>query len=153
MFREWRELDWEEPVRAIAELHEEKRRIEGASTELSRIADQLRDLARRAAGIASERDALLSAAGADKHALDSARTQRDRSARVLTEQGPLDAALVGELARLFDVEARDQATAQGGAPGDVEPDAVESALRTRLTSRVEEAQTGRASSGRASPRR
>ncbi|QDW62292.1 ATP-binding protein [Oerskovia sp. KBS0722] len=140
VFREWRELDWEEPVRAIAELHEEKRRIEGASTELSRIADQLRDLARRAAGIASERDALLSAAGADKHALDSARTQRDRSARVLTEQGPLDAALVGELARLFDVEARDQATAQGGAPGDVEPDAVESALRTRLTSRVEEAQ-------------
>ncbi|GAA1411364.1 ATP-binding protein [Oerskovia paurometabola] len=140
VFREWRELDWEEPVRAIAELHEEKRRIEGASTELSRIADQLRDLARRAAGIASERDALLSAAGADKHALDSARAQRDRSARVLTEQGPLDAELVDELARMFDAEADAQATAQGGAPGDVEPDAVESALRTRLTSRVEEAQ-------------
>jgi len=140
VFREWRELDWEEPVRAIAELHDEKRRIEGASSELSRIADQLRDLARRAAGIASERDALLSAAGADQHALDSARTQHARSARVLAEQGPLDAALAGELARLFVGETAAQATAQALAPGDVEPDAVESALRTRLTAQVEEAQ-------------
>ncbi|MBD8000092.1 ATP-binding protein [Oerskovia gallyi] len=140
VFREWRELDWEEPVRTIAELHEEKRRIEGASTELSRIADQLRDLATRAAGVASERDALLSAAGADKHALDSARTLRERSVRVLAEQGPLDAALVDELARLFDAEADDQASAQGGTPDDIEPEAVESALRTRLTSQVEEAQ-------------
>ncbi|MFD6093762.1 ATP-binding protein [Oerskovia sp. NPDC060338] len=145
VFREWRELDWEEPVRAVAELHEEKRRIEGASTELSRIADQLRDLSRRAAGLASDRDALLSAAGADQHALQTARDQRGRSARVLAEQGPADAALAEELAGLFDAETAAQAAAQAGSHpgsrGDVDPDAVESALRTRLTSQVEEAQT------------
>ncbi|MHA7135280.1 ATP-binding protein [Oerskovia turbata] len=141
VFREWRELDWEESVRAIAELHEEKRRIESASSELSRIADQLRDLATRATGIAAERDALLSAAGADQHALDSARTQRDRSAHVLAEQGALDSGLAAELARLFDAEAAAQAAAHGTGPDDVEPDAVESALRTRLTSQVEEAQS------------
>ncbi|MEK8225981.1 hypothetical protein NKG05_07765 [Oerskovia sp. M15] len=72
-----------------------------------------------------------------RHRPRPARTLGPRAGRA----GPADAGLADELARLFDDETAEQAAAQASAHGEGDPDAVESVLRTRLTSQVEEAQT------------
>ncbi|WP_265520354.1 ATP-binding protein [Oerskovia flava] len=152
VFREWRELDWEESVRAVADLHDEKRRIEDGSAELGKIAARLRELADAAAALAHERDALLADAGGDRHALDAAREQRARAQRVVADHGDVESGLLAELARAFDAEAAARGRGEGDGSGagsgeGADAETVESSLRARLTDQVEQTQAAQGQLG------
>jgi len=147
VYRDWDELDRGAESARIAELAEEKRRLEQASDELGRIADLLADNARRQAELEAERDRVVATLGADRHALDEARTARERARAVLDGAGEtLDEETSAALAAEFDRELG----AVGGADGPsraADLDAVENAVRSRLTAEAEQAQRERADLG------
>lgn len=161
VYRDWDELDWRAEVARIAELDAEKRRLEEASDELGRIAGALAGIARRQAGLEAERDRVVATLGADRHALDEARTARDRARAVLDGAGEaLDEETTAALAEEFDRELASAGSTAGAArAGDTaaEPpggptraadlDAVENAVRSRLTAEAEQAQRERADLG------
>lgn len=154
VYRDWDELDRGAETARIAELGEEKRRLEQASDELGRLAALLDDNARRQGELEAERDRLVATLGADRHALDEARTARERARAVLDGAGEtLDEETTAALAAEFDRELaavgpagpdRDGAT---GPTRAADLDAVESAVRSRLTAEAEQAQRERADLG------
>ncbi|QJW37806.1 ATP-binding protein [Cellulosimicrobium protaetiae] len=165
VYRDWDELDRGAETARIAELAEEKRRLEQASDELGRIAGLLDDNARRHGELEAERDRVVATLGADRHALDEARTARERARAVLDGAGEaLDAETTAALAAEFDRElaavgppvATDRdgtdrdGTDRDGATGPTRAadlDAVENAVRSRLTAEAEQAQRERADLG------
>jgi len=143
VYRDWDELDWRAEVVRIAELDDEKRRLEQASDELGRIAGRLAEAARRRAALEDERDRVVATLGADRHALDEARTARDRARAVLDGAGEaLDDETAAALSEEFDRELGD---ADPSSTADL--DAVENAVRSRLTAEAEQAQRERADLG------
>ncbi|MFD6030635.1 ATP-binding protein [Cellulosimicrobium funkei] len=153
VYRDWDELDRGAETARIAELAEEKRRLEQASDELGRLAALLDDNARRQAELEAERDRVVATLGADRHALDEARTARERARAVLDGAGEtLDEETTAALAAEFDRElAGFGATGPGGAADGptraADLDAVENAVRSRLTAEAEQAQRERADLG------
>lgn len=138
VFRDWDELDWRAEVTRISELEAEKLRLEAASDELGRIAGLLAANAAASGDAESERDRVVATLGADRHALDAAREARARARAVLDDAGTeLDEDVTAALAVEFERELT-------GA-GDL--DAVENAVRTRLTGEAEAAQRERADLG------
>jgi uncharacterized protein YPO0396 len=154
VYRDWEELDRGAETTRIAELAEEKRRLEQASDELGRIAVLLDDNARRHGELEAERDRVVATLGADRHALDEARTARERARAVLDGAGEtLDEETTAALTAEFDRElaavgpadpVRDGAT---GPTRAADLDAVENAVRSRLTAEAEQAQRERADLG------
>ncbi|MGW6229685.1 ATP-binding protein, partial [Cellulosimicrobium cellulans] len=152
VYRDWDELDRGAETARIAELAEEKRRLEQASDELGRIAGLLDDNARRHGELEAERDRVVATLGADRHALDEARTARERARAVLDGAGEtLDEETTAALAAEFDRELAAVGPADGdGATGPTRAadlDAVENAVRSRLTAEAEQAQRERADLG------
>jgi len=166
VYRDWDELDRGAETARIAELEEEKRRLEEASDELGRIATLLDENARRHGELEAERDRVVATLGADRHAHDEAAAARDRARAVLDGAGhSLDdettAALAAEFEReLAAVGSPDGGAAPGSADGGTAPggvtvgptraadlDAVENAVRSRLTAEAEQAQRERADLG------
>ncbi|MGO1336505.1 MAG: ATP-binding protein, partial [Cellulosimicrobium funkei] len=153
VYRDWDELDRGAETARIAELAEEKRRLEQASDELGRLAALLDDNARRQAELEAERDRVVATLGADRHALDEARTARERARAVLDGAGEtLDEETTAALAAEFDRElAGFGAVGPGGAADGptraADLDAVENAVRSRLTAEAEQAQRERADLG------
>ncbi|WP_435738466.1 ATP-binding protein [Cellulosimicrobium sp. PMB13] len=160
VYRDWDELDWRAEVARIAELEAEKSRLEQASDELGRIAGALAEIADRQAGLEAERDSVVATLGADRHALDEARTARDRARAVLDGAGEaLDEETTAALAEEFDRELASVGTTAGARAGDgpagsaggptraADLDAVENAVRSRLTAEAEQAQRERADLG------
>lgn len=152
VYRDWDELDRGSETARIAELAEEKRRLEQASDELGRIAGLLDDNARRHGELEAERDRVVATLGADRHALDEARTARERARAVLDGAGEtLDEETTAALAAEFDRELAAVGPADGdGATGPTRAadlDAVENAVRSRLTAEAEQAQRERADLG------
>ncbi|MCB7135269.1 ATP-binding protein [Cellulosimicrobium marinum] len=138
VYRDWDELDWRAEVARVAELDDEKRRLEQASDELGRIAAALTANARAHAALEADRDDVVATLGADRHALDEARTARERARAVLDGAGkPLDPETTAALTEEFD---RELASA-------TDLDAVENAVRSRLTAEAEQAQRERADLG------
>ncbi|UKJ63725.1 hypothetical protein H1Q78_19360 [Cellulosimicrobium cellulans] len=154
VYRDWDELDRGAETARIAELVEEKRRLEQASDELGRIAGLLDDNARRHGELEAERDRVVATLGADRHALDEARTARERARAVLDGAGEtLDEETTAALAAEFDRELAAVGPASRDREGTVVPtraadlDAVENAVRSRLTAEAEQAQRERADLG------
>ncbi|MBN0039454.1 hypothetical protein JN535_04595 [Cellulosimicrobium cellulans] len=156
VYRDWDELDRGAETARIAELAEEKRRLEQASEELGRLAALLDDNARRQAELEAERDRVVATLGADRHALDEARTARERARAVLdgareTLDEETTAALTAEFERELAAVGPDGGAApDGGAGGPTRAadlDAVENAVRSRLTAEAEQAQRERADLG------
>ncbi|MBD8078901.1 ATP-binding protein [Cellulosimicrobium arenosum] len=153
VFRHWDELDRQAESTRIAELEDEKHRLEQASDELGRIAGRLAQNARHQRELEAERDSVVATLGADRHALDEARSARDRARSVLDGAGQaLDEETTAALAAEFDRElAADGGDGAGGAaaarPRTADLDAVESAVRNRLTAEAEQAQRERADLG------
>lgn len=154
VYRDWDELDRGAETARIAELAEEKRRLEQASDELGRIAGLLDDNARRHGELEAERDRVVATLGADRHALDEARTARERARAVLDGAGEtLDEETTAALAAEFDRELAAVGPASRDREGAVGPtraadlDAVENAVRSRLTAEAEQAQRERADLG------
>ncbi len=153
VYRDWDELDRGAETARIAALAEEKRRLEQASDALGRLAALLDDNARRQAELEAERDRVVATLGADRHALDEARTARERARAVLDGAGEtLDAETTAALAAEFDRELAGFGGAgpDGGADGPTRAadlDAVENAVRSRLTAEAEQAQRERADLG------
>lgn len=155
VYRDWDELDRGAETARIAELAEEKRRLEQASDELGRIAVLLDANARRQGELEAERDRVVATLGADRHAHDEAAAARDRARAVLDGAGDsLDEETTTALAAEFDRElaavgAPDGAPegAEGGPTRTADLDAVENAVRSRLTAEAEQAQRERADLG------
>ncbi|MFD4990543.1 ATP-binding protein [Cellulosimicrobium cellulans] len=154
VYRDWDELDRGAETARIAELAEEKRRLEQASDELGRIAGLLDDNARRHGELEAERDRVVATLGADRHALDEARTARERARAVLDGAGEtLDEETTAALAAEFDRELAAVGPADPDREGTAGPtraadlDAVENAVRSRLTAEAEQAQRERADLG------
>lgn len=143
VYRDWDELDRHAEVSRIAELDDERRRLEQASDELGRIAGALAATARRRSALEAERDGIVATLGADRHALDEARSARDRARAVLDGAGEaLDEETTAALAEEFDREL-----GGSGPARTADLDAVENAVRSRLTAEAEQAQRERADLG------
>ncbi|MFC8921205.1 ATP-binding protein [Cellulosimicrobium sp. NPDC057127] len=148
VYRDWDELDWRAEVARIAELDDEKRRLERASDELGRLAALLDDNARRRDELEAERDRVVATLGADRHALDEARGARDRARAVLDGAGErLDDETAAALAAEFDRELGAVGGEGAGPTSTADLDVVENAVRSRLTAEAEQAQRERADLG------
>lgn len=148
VYRDWDELDWRAEVARIAELDDEKRRLEQASDELGRLARLLDENDRRRGELEAERDRVVATLGADRHALDEARAARDRARAVLDGAGErLDDETTAALAAEFDRELGAARGEGSGPTSTADLDAVENAVRSRLTAEAEQAQRERADLG------
>src|SRR5262249_58847995 len=84
-FTDYAELDWEGTVRRIESLAAEKRRIEQASTELSRLATEIEAAEQLLAELGRTRDGLVSRIGGLETKIDTVRDDLARARETLEE--------------------------------------------------------------------
>lgn len=86
-FRDFSELDWPGTVRTIGQLTDEKRRIEAASSELSRLATEIEAAEKRVRQLEQEQARLQGTLGELRGRLEAARTDLERARRVIAGPG------------------------------------------------------------------
>jgi uncharacterized protein YPO0396 len=98
-FRQYAELDWPATVRTIGQLTDEKRRIERASSELSRLGKEIEAAEQGIGQLEGEQARLQGSAGGLKTKLEAAREDLERARQVTGAPGYATAAEVfGRLA-------------------------------------------------------
>ena len=85
--RDFAEIDWQTPVKAIESLKEERRRLEAASTELKRLNGELDEIKREIREAEKGRDDTQQAAGRVRDRISEAQDLLDGTRRTLAEAG------------------------------------------------------------------